>query len=60
MGQGWHRASKQFFYGNGNDNHHLGADVCVHKGIISAAKLSKFDSNMMSKIKHQTVCVTLF
>lgn len=27
-----------FFYGNGNDNHHLGTGSLVHKGIISEVK----------------------
>jgi hypothetical protein len=37
-----------FFYGNGNDDHHLGTGVFVHKRIISAVRSIQFVSNRMS------------
>jgi hypothetical protein len=38
------------FYGNGNDNHELGAGFIVHKRIISAVKRVEFLSDRMSYI----------
>jgi hypothetical protein len=37
-------------HGNGNANYHLGKDIFVHKGIISAEKWVKLISDRMSYI----------
>lgn len=38
------------FYGNGNENHHLGAGFLflVHKGIISVVKIVKYITHRLS------------
>jgi len=40
-----------FLYGNGTANHHLGTDLWVHQGIISAVKRVEFISDIMTYIK---------
>jgi len=39
-----------FFYGNGNDNHHLGTSFTVRKGITSAVKRVEFIGDRVSYI----------